>query len=312
MRNIRQFGKFLCVLGLGFVAGLAVVVPRDSGRGTPMESMSPVARLVSMSAEPESTPLDSSTCTDRKQTAIQLIAKRNIFSRYRGKDAKTLAALDIKSKEAMAKAQARDTLSVRLLGTVASEAGHSYAVLEDTIRKTQDIYYIGQTIGDIRIEKIEQNRVVIMRDGDLEVLDLRLSGQPEASRSTVAAHSFETVSEPDGWVRDKRDKLSKLETITAPSPGNWMVSSFLDTVRLSPSTVEGESVGLSVSGLNESTASLLGVKNGDVIQAVNDHPVTNRRKAAQILSKARRTDSIKLSLLRNQQTIPLFFQTNSQ
>ena len=48
-------------------------------------------------------------------------------------------------------------------------------------------------------------------------------------------------------------------------------------------------------------------KNGDIIQNINGSTVTNRRKAFQILRKARSQSSISIQLLRDQQEKKLSF-----
>jgi type II secretory pathway component PulC len=54
-------------------------------------------------------------------------------------------------------------------------------------------------------------------------------------------------------------------------------------------------------------ARYVGFENGDVIQNINGSTVTNRRKAFQILRKARSQSSLNIQLLRNQEQMSLSF-----
>jgi len=56
---------------------------------------------------------------------------------------------------------------------------------------------------------------------------------------------------------------------------------------------------------------LVGLRDGDVIEAVNGHVVQNQRKAAQVLRKARRLGSAEIELVRGQERKSLAFRAGS-
>jgi S1-C subfamily serine protease len=58
-------------------------------------------------------------------------------------------------------------------------------------------------------------------------------------------------------------------------------------------------------------AQLVGLRDGDVIQAVNGHLVPNQRKAAQVLRKARKLGSAEIELARGQERKTLAFRAGS-
>ncbi len=51
-----------------------------------------------------------------------------------------------------------------------------------------------------------------------------------------------------------------------------------------------------------------GFENGDVIQTINGQLLTNKRKAFQVLKKARSQSSLNFQLLRNKQKMDLSFE----
>ena len=75
---------------------------------------------------------------------------------------------------------------------------------------------------------------------------------------------------------------------------------------------DGQSDGLKISGLGDSAmAQLVGLRDGDVIEAVNGHVVTNQRKAAQVLRKARMLGSAEIELVRGQERKSLALRAGS-
>jgi len=246
---------------------------------------------------------------------VEIITARNIFRRGRNPASRGNNPSSSDSGEVADQTQTQATRPplFRLLGTVASDERDSYAVLEMIETKAQDIYRIGQTIGDARIDRIEQNRVVVVRDGSREILELILTGQPSTHTPTNAALPPSIAqSGPEELLRIMADGNRQINTAASTSQASQMARSFLSKIELSPSVVDGESVGLRISGLEDSTmAQLIGLKDGDVIQSVNRHPVTSRRKAVQVLRKARRLGSAELGLMRDQQSKSLVFRTSS-
>lgn len=332
MRHIGQFNKLLWGVGLGFAAGVVFVAilpwvrePFAPSRPDPLPLTS-TERRVEVPAKPElfisenpvSLPKESVASTalsDQVRESLKVIAERNIFSRRRtpASNANGAVLSGTAGGDGATQAEAKQPLPFRLLGTVASDERDSYAVLEVIETKAQDIYRVGQMIGDARLDRIEQNRVVVLRNGNRETLELVLTGQSSAPAPVVAASPPSAPQPgPEDLVRVAMDGARQINTSAASSPASRAAQSLLRRMKLSPSIVDGESVGLRISGLEDSTtAQLIGLKDGDVIQSVNHHPVTNRRKAVQVLSKARRSGSAELSLTRGQQPRSLVLQTSA-
>jgi len=336
MRYVGRSSGLFWAVTLGFAAGAICVSIAPSLRSPSVQGQADswisesdstslrrsVAAVSSVDRSPASSsqPLEGESIkhlawADQGLQCIETITARNIFRRGRNPASRSDSPSSSDSGEVAGQTQAQATRPplFRLLGTVASDERDSYAVLEMIETKAQDIYRIGQTIGDARIDRIEQNRVVVVRDGSREILELVLTGQPSthAPVNTALPPSV-AQSGPEELVRIMADGNRQINTAASFSQASQMARSYLSNMRLSPSVVDGESGGLRISGLEDSTmAQLIGLKDGDVIQAVNQHPVTNRRKAVQVLSKARRTGSAELSLMRDQESRSLVFGGDS-
>jgi type II secretory pathway component PulC len=90
------------------------------------------------------------------------------------------------------------------------------------------------------------------------------------------------------------------------------VAQLLGKVKMSPHVTNGSSDGLCLSGLEDSIlAQLAGLRNGDVIHAINGHPVPDQKKAAQVLRKARKLGAAQVQLARGQEKRSLAFSAGA-
>jgi general secretion pathway protein C len=193
-----------------------------------------------------------------------------------------------------------------LLGTVAGDQEIARAVIEDTATKIQDLYKIGDSIQAARIERIERSRVVLLREGREEVLEMSmadLSSSPGATPSAAAAgapfpREAVTVISPTEFEINRRALLSRIGGIEA----------ILRTTRVTPYVVDGNVEGLRLTGLaNVSMARFVGLEDGDIIQNVNGQALTSLPKAFQVFQKARRQSFVDIELLRGDEKKRLRF-----
>lgn len=211
----------------------------------------------------------------------------------------------------------KSEMPLRLLGTVVDEGGASYAVIENSGIKSQDVYRVGDKIGEVRVQSIEQNRVVVMNAGVLQTLDLALTG-PNAAAAQVVAETPVPVPVPAPADAGRGEVLrvasaTERQINTRPSAENLgKATEFLRKLKFAPHQADGEADGLSISGLGDSAlAQLSGLKDGDVVQSINGHPVPNAAKAAQVLKKARSLGLARIELRRGQESRSLTFRTGS-
>jgi len=255
--------------------------------------------------EPIST-TDSETVAlsnDPKQAdSPDIIIKRNIFGSSGWDSAKENPGQEIK-ENSVSVLRAR----FRLLATVAGDEEVACAVIENVKTKIQDLYKTGDIIEGARIERIDRNRIVLFNGGQHEVLNLyvvdRIPGKIEQSSETVIAQKSDD-SEVVNILSPTEREINK-KTFLARVGG---MEAILKKVEVAPYLEDGQEKGVRITGLEDfSMARYVGFQNGDVIQNINGSTVTNRRKAFQILRKARSQSSINIQLLRNQQQKQLSF-----
>ncbi len=242
----------------------------------------------------------------------KLILERDIFGTGPGRVAKEPEKAEAQAPE-RPKPEVKRDVSLRLLGTVVDERGASYAILENLATKAQDIYRIGDAIGDARIDSIEQNRIVVVNMGVREMLSITLTGR-DVPATMVAAQALspEPVKVGVGEVIKVVSDSERHINTSAAAGASAGTAQFLSKLRLSPHVTDGQSNGLQVSGLGTSTiAQLVGLRDGDIIEAVNGHVVQNQRRAAQALRKARKLGSAEIELVRGQERKSLAFRAGA-
>ncbi len=197
---------------------------------------------------------------------------------------------------------------LRLLATVAGDEEVACAVIENVKTKIQDLYKTGDIIEGAWVEKIERNRIVLFNGQQREVLNLSVASkvpgpvakraEPVIAQKTDIAEAVKIISPTEREI-NKRAFLAKVGGMEA----------ILKTVDMAPYVVNGKENGIRITGLEDSSmARYVGFENGDVIQIINGQTVTNRRKAFQILRKARTQSSLDTQLLRGNEKKTLSFR----
>ena len=149
-------------------------------------------------------------------------------------------------------------LKLVLLGTVCSNSNFAFAVIEDTDKRKQDLFRTGDTVASAEVIKILKGKVILRVDGRDEILSIKESGTGErAYKKPVSSQKGKiTVSKTD--IDDAFKNMSQM----------------LTQVRIRPYFSAGKPDGFMVSRIKQgSLFQKMGLKNGDVIQGVNDSPI---------------------------------------
>jgi general secretion pathway protein C len=251
-------------------------------------------------ADPQDEAAETDTSPGDKPSAPgdpRIILGRNIF----GPAGVLTAERGLKKDKPAPQPVVRKPMELRLLGTVEGTEEVACAVIEDMKTKVQDLYVTGDVIRDARIDRIERSRIVLLRGGVQEILNLYVASESsvasgEDAGSRVAedpgvAEAVKVIS-PTKRAINKSAFLAKIGGMEA----------VLKTVKASPYLVNGQAKGLRITGLEGlSMARYVGLENGDVIQTINGQTVTDKRKAFQVLRKARALASSDIQLLRGRE-----------
>jgi general secretion pathway protein C len=182
-----------------------------------------------------------------------IIMDRNLF----GSLEKGSAEIQVEELEALEPT----SLKVVLLGTVTGDEESAFAVVEETDKRKQGLYRVGDSIQDAIVKRILRGKVVIRAGDKDEILTME---EASASR-TDRRPSIEAPVDRGRTITVSRSELeSSLENI----------NELLSQVRVRPHYKDGDPDGLRVDRIKPgSIFSKLGLRNGDVVQGINGEPI---------------------------------------
>jgi len=158
-------------------------------------------------------------------------------------------------------------LKLVLLGTVSGDQESARAVIEETGKRKQDMYKVGDSIQDAVIDKILR-RDVVLKVGDRYE---KLTMKEPSSEESKPVHGRRYTGRP---MRSPQSRLRRGTTITLGrkdiQESLQDINQLLTQVRIQPHFKNGEADGLAVSRIKRgSIFSKLGIRNGDIIHQIN-------------------------------------------
>ena len=197
------------------------------------------------------------------------------------------------SDTAAATPGAKDELLLR--GT-ADFAGRGYAVLEDPDSGKQGIFEVGELIFDgPKLVAVDPPTATILRGNRRIVLEIAESEptSPKGDSSEGAAagtgSSIRQVGD-NRYVVDRGEVDHSIENL----------STVVTQMRAVPYLKDGKSVGFRVFNIRPgSLFEHMGLKNGDIIQAVNGSELDDPSRALALLDEVQTSDEIRIDLLRD-------------
>ncbi|MBA7655126.1 hypothetical protein ES703_63024 [subsurface metagenome] len=186
-------------------------------------------------------------------------------------------------------------LNLVLQGTVAGPDDIARAIIRDLSTEKTNLYKTGDMVAGARIIGIKKDAVILLCRGQKKILKLSTYESPAGRDSGKKVVS----SQPD--TADKKPK-------TRAQIRNELLEDFIQTARIETYVVDDQPQGLKITGLEKiEMAELLGLKNGDVIQVVNNQKLTSKQKAFQVFKKAATQPYLDIELLRNDRLKTLSF-----
>jgi general secretion pathway protein C len=158
------------------------------------------------------------------------------------------------------------SLKISLLGTVTGTEENSWAVIEETPRRNQGLYRVGDTIQNAVIRKIVRGKVVL-RVGDKD--EILLMEEPKSQkgsppRSIKPGFSGDTVTVARSDIQKSMQNINKL----------------LTQARIRPHLKDGKADGFVLSYIKQkSFFTQLGLKRGDIIKSINGKAINTPEDA---------------------------------
>lgn len=289
IRKVLLIGKLALVVVLVIVVVRTVVVLRGAaGPRTPASAAS---------AE-RTTAVQAGGRAGASAKDCSVIIEQDVFSGTRSSP-RTAGFLRA-SNAADVVPSAEVDLGLVLMGTISGSPVASRAILRDVQSNVQEEYRLGDVVAGARVQSIEKNAVVLLHNGQSKVLRLQV-GRNHPQSNTKAS-----VSQAGSAVANAA-RSDSLPIQPAPQMGGQL-DTIMSSATIEPYSVNGQTEGLRISGLDQiPVVRDIGLRDGDVIREVNGHQLTNKRKAYQVLQKAKTQPTLSVELQRAGRTKELSF-----
>jgi len=184
------------------------------------------------------------------------------------------------------------TLKIALLGTVAGDKQTAVAVIEETDKRRQGLYKVGDSVQDAIVKMILRGKVVLRVGDKDEVLTMEESSSERASPSKTEKEGRVSRAPRRGTsITLRRSDIQK-------SLGN--INTLLSQVRIRPHFTDGRADGLALSHIKAgSIFAKLGLRDGDIVQGVDDSRIESPDDILSFYNKLRSGSRISLQINRN-------------
>jgi general secretion pathway protein C len=196
-------------------------------------------------------------------------------------------------------AMEQTTLDLRLWGTVVTSRGRGdYAIIEDRKRRKQELYRTGDPLQNAVVKAVLREKVVLNVGGKDEILAMEeATGAPAAPAGRRAA--------------PRRPPIERNLPVdrSAVSEAMENIGDLMKTVRIRPHFEKGQPAGLRLAGVRpNSVVRKLGLRSGDILQAVDGAPVRSVDDVVNLYSKLTSQDDLTLQIKRRGRVQNLRFQ----
>ena len=188
-------------------------------------------------------------------------------------------------------------LKLALLGTVTGTRETAVAVIEETDKRKQGLYRVGESVKDAVLKVILRGKVVLRVGDKDEILTMeesssRRASSPVAERAVTSSRTS-TATRPRVSTRTIR-RSDIQESISD-------INSLLSQAQVRSHTSEdGSPGGLSINNIKAgSIYAKMGLRNGDVVQGVGGNPITSPDDILSLYEELKSGSSVSIQIMRN-------------
>lgn len=197
-------------------------------------------------------------------------------------------------------------LHLTLLGTSHLTQAKPYAVIEDQSTHEQSLYRLGDNIPKAgRLVRVEKTRVLIEHDGKTVALE-------------IPTQSLASPPAPKGWMRQSNREARARTKVREVARNEYVINrstvdhnlqnmgQLFTQMRALPNLENGHTQGFKLSEIVPgSLFQQMGLRDGDVITAVNGQPLDDPTQAISLFNNLRNANSISVTMLRGGRTMQL-------
>ena len=188
-------------------------------------------------------------------------------------------------------------LKLKLWGTVSGDPDQAYAVIEDTQKREQNLYRVGDSIQNATVKMILREKIVINVEGKDETLGME-EGSQGGPHPLMASSGRPSAAIQNAPVRDQRISLQRRMIEEAFQDVNKLMTE----IAIAPHTENGQADGLALNSIKpNSVFRRMGLRNGDVLVGVNGQEIRSVEDAMRLYESLRSSPEIQLQLKRRGQ-----------
>lgn len=185
-------------------------------------------------------------------------------------------------------------LNLKLWGTVTGSEEQAYAVIEDTQKRQQNLYRVGDSIQNAIVKMIRRAKVVLQVDGRDEVLAMEEIKQG-GSRSASGSSPMRSTSRSQRSVRTQHVSMRRSMINEAIND----VTKLMTQVKIQPHMKDGQPDGLAISNIKpNSIFRRMGLRNGDVLKKVEGQDIRTVDDALRLYDSMKSADSVSVEIER--------------
>jgi general secretion pathway protein C len=289
MRHRWLYDLLVLALVAYFVAG--AVTGFFEARLTP----DPVIESVAVKAA------EDKSSTSRPLKEYTVISERNLFG---GEAAGTPPPPAPPAEEVIPEdlPEASKSLGLKLVGTVvATGPSHSLAIIENSSTRKQEGYHEGDRVKKALIKKIRRYSVVINTGKRDEILTM----EPEETKGQARAPARKVKKPTAKPARGGTIQLEREELESALADLNQL----MQQVQIQPYKEGNKPGGFMVSKIRPgSLFTKMGLRNGDVIQRVNDEVISDTEQAIELYESLLEGGEVALDIKRGRRKQRLVYE----
>ena len=209
----------------------------------------------------------------------------------------TLTPIAAMAENKLAAAPAVQQTDLVLLGTVTGSSRTSFVLIRRTSANEERVFRIGDKVFDLGILSAVRKNAADLKSG-AQTITLKTPDAP--ADAPKAADSVAPAAQPAIGVIPPTPGAGGIIEQRALNAALDNIGQAMTDARLLPSVKDGKVEGFKLSEVKpQGVFGSIGLKNGDVLQKINDYPIDSPEKAIQSFMTLKGQTRIKLDLIRD-------------
>jgi len=250
--------------------------------------------------------------TGNMDTYQSIIARDLFKTREDAKPEKVATDIELENLQ-------KTSLKLKLFGTITGRSENDYAVIEDSQKRKQGLYKMGDTIQEAEIKLVLRKKVVLNVNGKDEILLMEddKTSQTGGGRN-VPSPMGEEMEEPsmEEPMDEPMEAPPEAETgeninIDRETIDNSLknINQLMSQVKIRPHFKDGKPNGLLLSHVQQNSIFKdMGLQNGDIVKGVNGKEIQSVDDALKFYDSLKSSSAVELQVERGGDVVSINYQ----